>query len=150
MIGTRCVTDVVNYLVSAPGKPWTYKKASNLLRNRVHVGEYTWSGKLRPNPTTAVVELSVFESVQEILEDNAERTRRRARRVDVEAAEPWAYYLRGLVFCGACVKPNTNPPEHYALSGKDAVGRRGPVRYYECIRHTKYRQKGEKLALFNA
>jgi len=119
-----------------------------MLASRVYIGEHAWGGVIVKNEKTAIVDPGTFESAQEILQATAERTRRRARRPDIAAAEPWAYYLRGLVFCGCCTIEETGDP--YRMSGRDAIGRSTPVRYYECLRHVKYREGACSVKRVNA
>ena len=113
-----------------------------LLSNRTYLGEARWRDLVRLDTHAPLVEPGLFEAVQTVLGELEERQgqRRRPRALGERAAEPFAYYLRGRVFCGCEARMTT----------KDAVGRSGPIRYYECPSVSKYGSKECQVQRVNA
>lgn len=149
LLATRCVSDVLDYLTSTTGTQWTYRKGMYLLTSRTYLGEAKWRDMVRPGAHPAIVSVDAWQAVQEILSDNENRRRRnRAQKPDREAADPFAYHLRGFVFCGCC--SGTGYGEQVRMTTKDAIGRRGPVRYYECLSIAKYRRRDCTVKRVNA
>lgn len=138
-VATRNATIVMEYLRTVTGLPWSYQKVSYLLKNRTYRGVARWGNLINEAAHEPIVPEDLWNAAQEIFAQGAENRARRPKRQGV--ARPDAYYLRGLVVCQTCGGKMTTA---------DHVGRRAPVRYYECIRAIKFGDTGCPVRRVNA
>lgn len=102
------------------GSEFTINKVTAMLKNRKYIGEYAIKGEVM-GTVPAIVERTVFDSVQEMLVRN-----RRAPKKEWTKVE---YLLTGKLFCGHCESP---------MVGVSGTSRRGTVyHYYDCMGHRR-------------
>lgn len=98
---------------TAYNKPFNKNSFARILINRKYIGVYKYKDIEIEDGMPAIVSKSLFEKVQEKLENQAKKQRRgRAKRV---------YYLSQKLFCGHCGK---------AMVGESATSKTGKVYYY--------------------
>ena len=84
-------------------------------------------------PVPALVEVALFDQVQDQLEENRRRARQRKRGA--------RYLLQGLITCAQCGYAYYGK----AVSNKSAKGEKRPYAYYRCIGNDAYRFGGERV-----
>ncbi len=126
-VATRNATVVVEYLRTVTDVPWSYSKATYLLKNQAYRGVARWGEHVNEAAHEPIVPEALWDAAQDIFDSGAENRARRPKRQGV--ASPHAYYLRGMVTCQHCGGTMTTA---------DHIGRRAPVRYYECIQAVKF------------
>ena len=104
-------------------REFTQAVVSNLLRNRLFLGEVRNNGTWFPGQHAATVDADLFARVNELLDANA------AGAKSAVATQPMEYLLTGLLRCGPC---------DMALTTSSSRGRGGKRhRYYRCVTTTK-------------
>ncbi len=103
-----------------PGK-WTARRILKLLNNRVYIGEIRNGGSALPGAHQAIVSITVFNEVQNLLASR--RTSETKPRKKTDLSSRVHSYLSGKLICGQCNRPMSTSISH-----------RGPVRYiyYRC------------------
>ncbi len=107
------------------GKPFSYKAALGILRNRVYMGEISFRGTYHPSPHQPLVDPVLFQRAQEILNE-------RSKGASQRRSNQSAYLLTGRVRCAHCGK--------YYL-GAAAHGNGGRYSYYVCFSRQRYGRK---------
>jgi site-specific DNA recombinase len=102
------------------GKPWSHMSVLTMLRDRAYVGEVFFRDRYHPAPHPALVDVEVFDAVQELRAGRGENLSKRA-------ANSSAYLLSGLVVCSMCGK---------RFVGNIAGGSR--YRYSTCFTRQRY------------
>ena len=104
----------------ATGK-WTARRILKLLNNRVYIGEIRNGGSTLPGAHQAIVSITVFNEVQNLLASR--RTSETKPRKKTDLSSRVHSYLSGKLICGQCNRPMSTSISH-----------RGPVRYiyYRC------------------
>ena len=104
------------------GKPFNPQAVLTILRNRAYLGEIYFRGTNHPAPHEPLIDPTLFERVQAILEERGEdHALRRSNNSD--------YLLTGLVKCARCRK---------RYVGAAANGNGGRYRYYVCFSRQRY------------
>ena len=104
------------------GKPFNFKIILGILRNRVYIGEIFFRGTYHPSPHPPLVDPTLFQQVQEILDERSEdASLRRSNQSE--------YLLTGRVRCGNCGK---------RYLGAAAHGNGGRYSYYVCFSRQRY------------
>ena len=104
------------------GKPWSHMSVLTVLRNRAYVGEVFFRDRYHKAPHPPLVDVEVFDAVQELRAGRGENLSKRA-------ANSSAYLLSGLVVCSTCGK---------RFVGNIAGGSRYRYRYYTCFTRQRY------------
>lgn len=139
-IQTRGVAASVEYLrTHCSAQSWSHTRMLYLLQNRVYLGEMWRRGRVREGSHPALVAPEVFAAAQAAL--SLRGARRRAYQPKQNSADDFAFLLRGSVFCDAC-GGRMSPAGHH--------GRQSPVRYYECIQATKFKNRACPVVRVNA
>lgn len=110
--------EVRDFLSISTGEEWTNHRTRNLLTNRYYIGEYKWGDLTRQHEP--LIETELFEAVQDRV-NGAKRDARRTPRSDAD--KPYAYPLRGVLYClcGRVLTTGWTKSRHGYI-----------VRYYEC------------------
>ncbi len=100
---------------------WTARRILKLLNNRVYIGEIRNGGSTLPGAHQAIVSITVFNEVQNLLASR--RTSETKPRKKTDPSSRVHSYLSGKLICGQCNRPMSTSISH-----------RGPVRYiyYRC------------------
>ena len=100
---------------------WTARRILKLLNNRVYIGEIRNGGSTLPGAHQAIVSITVFNEVQNLLASR--RTSETKPRKKTDLSSRVHSYLSGKLICGQCNRPMSTSISH-----------RGPVRYiyYRC------------------
>ena len=100
---------------------WTARRILKLLNNRVYIGEIRNGGSTLPGAHQAIVSITVFNEVQNLL--GSRRTSETKPRKKTDPSSRVHSYLSGKLICGQCNRPMSTSISH-----------RGPVRYiyYRC------------------
>ena len=111
------IIDIVNWLnglglTNQRKSAWRPMNVSTHLKNRIYMGEYHYGQFEEPMPCPALIDRTLFESVQAKLKAAAHRRRQRS---------DYAYILTGKLVCGYC---------GHAVSGSTSI--RGEHHYYYC------------------
>ncbi len=112
------------------GKPFSFKAALGILRNRVYMGEISFRGTYHPSPHQPLVDPVLFQRAQEIL--NA-----RSKSASQRHSNQSAYLLAGRVRCAHCGK---------RYLGAAAHGNGGRYSYYVCFSRQRYGHKNCQAA----
>jgi site-specific DNA recombinase len=104
----------------ATGK-WTARRILKLLNNRVYIGEIHDGDSTLPGAHQAIVSVTVFNEVQNLLASR--RTSETKPRKKTDPSSRFHSFLTGKLICGQCNRPMSTSISH-----------RGPVRYiyYRC------------------
>lgn len=117
---SRATSKVRDYLERVSGKSWSISHVRHLLTAPYYIGTAVWNQTERENTYEPIIERAVFDAVQEILTTG---TRKRGHPEDEDAKAPYAYYMRGLLYC-SCGQRMTN------AAGTSRHG--NVIRYYQC------------------
>jgi hypothetical protein len=100
---------------------WTARRILKLLSNRVYIGEIRNGGSTLPGAHQAIVSVTVFNEVQNLLASR--RTSETKPRKKTDPSSRVYSYLSGKLICGQCNRPMSTSISH-----------RGPIRYiyYRC------------------
>ncbi|MEX0762166.1 MAG: recombinase family protein [Dehalococcoidia bacterium] len=124
-IGLRTIAQRLNDqgLRTRRGHAWTQVSVAGILRNRTYLGTYARYGIRIVKSHQPIVDRSLFNRAQAVLE-----SRRPARRPSAE--EP--YMLGGMVRCAVCGRGVFGMTRHRAWRRKDGTPMQRSYRYYEC------------------
>ena len=122
---TREIARVNEYLNRVTDEQWSTTKTKALLRDESYCGVYTFGERRREDGLPVIVERSLFEEVQKIL-DGIEMRYTMDR---TSACQDYTYYLHQRVYCPFCECQYTN-----------AAAKGGAVRYYVCNCDNKQRK----------
>ncbi len=112
--------EIIHYLTkngiyNANGKPFMMQHIMKILRNKRYIGIFTYKHMEHPNFVPAIIDDTLYDSVQERLKKAKNRRRNRS---------PVEYHLTGKLFCGLCGKP---------MAGYSGTGKSGrKFHYYRC------------------
>jgi site-specific DNA recombinase len=106
---------------TASGKPWSFRSILTVIQNRSYLGEISFRGIHHKSSHPALVEASLFDSANKLLEERGEDHAKRR-------SSPAEYLLTGLVICARCGKKYVGAAGH---------GKRNRYRYYIC--HSRHR-----------
>lgn len=123
-LGSRAIATVLNdrgYRTSS-GRKWSGYQVIRALNNRVYLGELTFREATVTDTHAPVVDLTVWEQAQAILDARGESHAHRA-------ASGSDYILTGRLRCPQCGK---------AMIGTRATGRNKTYRYYTCWNLARY------------
>jgi len=126
--GTRAIAERLNQrgIRTRFGKPWSGVTISNLLSNRVYIGDKVFGDITVTDAHQPIVAKELFEQAQSILTVRGEPgSKRRASNSD--------YDLTGLITCPAC---------GLKYIGTSATGRSRIYRYYTCFSRVRYGRHG--------
>ncbi len=100
---------------------WTARRILKLLNNRVYIGEILNGDSNLPGAHQAIVSVTVFNEVQNLLASR--RTSETKPRKKTDPSSRVYSYLSGKLICGQCNRPMSTSISH-----------RGPIRYiyYRC------------------
>jgi site-specific DNA recombinase len=100
---------------------WTARRILKLLNNRVYIGEIRNGGSTLPGAHQAIVSVTVFNEVQNLL--TSRRTSETKPRKKSDPSSRVYSFLSGKLICGQCNRPMSTSISH-----------RGPIRYiyYRC------------------
>ena len=111
------------------GKPFNMNMLYNILRKEKYTGIYRHNGEVFDNIYPKIVDVEVYQQVQQILSTNFRGTR------SLNAV----YLLRDKVKCGYCGKPFS------AESGTSKTGKK--IHYYKCRGRKTYRNGCQKTTI---
>ena len=126
------VVEVTNWLVArglkgARGKPFSKNNVTNMLKNRIYIGEYRHGEHIIPGGVPTIIDEALFNRVQERFAKN--------KRMPTHFKAEDEYVLTGKLFCGKCGS---------MLIGESGKSRAGNIhRYYKCS--TAKRRQGCSL-----
>lgn len=105
------------------GKPFNIIALTNMLKNRMYIGDYSYKGEI-PRSCPAITREDTFEACQKRLEIDQ-------RIYGRKAVEEEEFLLTGKLYCGMCGSP---------MSGNSGTSRNGKRHhYYSCIKRKKER-----------
>ncbi|MCB9499397.1 MAG: recombinase family protein [Erysipelotrichaceae bacterium] len=104
------------------GKPLSHGTISNILKNRLYLGEYTWGGTTNKNCYPALIDEKTYEIVQDKLERNANHNQ------IYRSGDNKGYILTDKLFCGVCGSK---------MVGESSNSRNKTYQYYKCKRAKK-------------
>ena len=127
LLGSHAIAEFMNEhgYRTRPGKPFSFKSVLTILRNRAYLGEVGWRGEWYPADHEALVERSVFEKAQALLDERGEDVSKRASLSS-------DYLLTGLVVCSCGSR----------FTGTAAHGRSKTYRYYTCGSRQRHGKAG--------
>ncbi len=109
--------------VAQPGtQPWSHKTVTDVLTNRVYLGEVRFRDIVAIDAHAAVIEPATFDLAQHILTERGEMPAKKATASS-------DYHLTGKINCPVC--------SHRYL-GTNAHGRSRTYRYYTCFTRNRY------------
>ncbi len=114
------------------GRAFSQPVVSNLLQNRLYLGEVRNRGEWFPGRHESIVDVELFGRVQEVLKENGVG-RKRAR-----PAQPKVFPLAGILRCVHC---------GLALTSASSKGK---YRYYRCVSTTKKNMPSCPVGLLSA
>jgi site-specific DNA recombinase len=109
--------------VAQPGtQPWSHKTVTDVLTNRVYLGEVRFRDIVAIDAHAAVIEPATFDMAQQILTERGEMPAKKATASS-------DYHLTGKITCPAC---------NHRYLGTNAYGRSRTYRYYTCFTRNRY------------
>jgi site-specific DNA recombinase len=93
---------------------WTARRVLKLLNNRVYIGEILNGGSTLPGAHQAIVSVTVFNEVQNLLASR--RTSETKPRKKTDPSSRVYAFLSGKLFCGQCNRPVRETRESEILS----------------------------------
>ncbi len=102
-----------------PAGPITDTKMATILRDRYYLGYVKYKGEEYQGRHTPLIELPLFQKVQEVLKERSNVDERRRTHQN---------YLRGMLWCGACHSKG----HEYRMVFSKANGNGGTYLYYFC------------------
>jgi site-specific DNA recombinase len=109
--------------VAQPGtQPWSHKTVTDVLTNRVYLGEVRFREIVALDAHAAVIDPATFDLAQQILAERGEMPAKKAMASS-------DYHLTGKITCPAC---------NQRYLGTNAYGRNRTYRYYTCFTRNRY------------
>lgn len=123
-LGTRAVAAHLNQrgLHRRSGRPWSHKTVTDVLINRVYLGEVHFRAVVVERAHEPLITPETFELADRILTDRGENPARKA-------AAATDYHLSGKITCPRC---------GHTYLGSNATGRHRIYRYYTCATRSRY------------
>jgi site-specific DNA recombinase len=123
-LGTRAVAAHLNQrgLHRRSGRPWSHKTVTDVLTNRVYLGEVHFRDIVVEQAHEPLISPQTFELADRILTDRGENPARKA-------AAATDYHLSGKITCLRC---------GHTYLGSNATGRHRIYRYYTCATRSRY------------
>jgi len=123
-LGTRTVAAHLNQrgLHRRSGRPWSHKTVTDVLVNRVYLGEVHFRDIVVEQAHEPLISPQTFELADRILTDRGENPARKA-------AAATGYHLSGKITCPRC---------GHTYLGSNATGRHRVYRYYTCATRSRY------------
>lgn len=130
------ISDVIDglneqHILTSKGMPFRRGSLQHLLRNKIYIGTYTWSGEEYAGFCQPIVDKAVFDQVQQIFAERS--SKRMAKHRNPEFA------LTGKVTCGECGSPMTGTSGH-SKSGSVYY-------YYRCCTKNNKSEIGKKKSI---
>jgi site-specific DNA recombinase len=135
-IGSHTIANLLNERGhrTSTGGPWSFKQVTNILANRVYVGEINFREVTVENAHPSIIDTTQFDHANRILDERGERHGHRA-------ASGSDYIATGRIPCPKCGKP---------MVGTRANGKTKTYRYYTCWNITRYGKAKCDMARLNA
>jgi site-specific DNA recombinase len=109
--------------VTQPGtQPWSHKTVTDVLTNRVYLGEVHFREIVAVDAHAAVIDPATFDLAQKVLAERGEMPAKKAMASS-------DYHLTGKITCPAC---------NQRYLGTNAYGRSRTYRYYTCFTRNRY------------
>jgi len=112
-------------------KAFTEKSLWHTLRNRSYIGEYKWGDIIVEDGFPQIVNIELFDKVQDLMAKNKHGGRGAARKLKCNLLEGVDFWLTGKLFCGECGA---------SLSGMSGTSSNNgqTYYYYTCNNHKKH------------
>lgn len=118
---------------TAAGKPFTRNSFSNVLTNRVYIGEFKWSDIIIPNAIPPLISEELFNKVHMRMDTN--------NRSSGHFKAKEEYILSGKLWCGHCGAP---------MIGECGKSHTGTFHYYYSCANRKRPEKGVERCIKKA